>query len=140
MRSFRANLIIMNGNPKSGFTLLEMTVVIMVLLSLMSLGLFISSKYSEWQTGRAASEELRSVYSAQRLYLADNPTVTVASITATNLIPYLASGATTLPVVTSLEGTTLTIKVDVTPPVFLKGTATYDPSGAPLDSVWDVGQ
>ncbi len=140
MRSFRAKLIIMNGNPKSGFTLLEMTVVIMVLLSLIGTGLFMSTRYGEWQKGRAASEDLRNVYSAQRLYLSDNPTVVVASITSSQLIPYLTGGLTALPVVKSLEGTTLTIKVDVTPPVFLKGTATYDPSGAPLDSVWDVGQ
>jgi prepilin-type N-terminal cleavage/methylation domain-containing protein len=130
----------MNGNPKSGFTLLEMTVVIMVLLSLMGLGLFVSTKYSNWQTGRAASEQLRNVYSAQRLYLSDNPTATVASVTSTKIIPYLTGGATALPVVKSLEGDTLTIKVDVTPPVFLKGTAIYDPSGQSLDSIWDVGQ
>jgi len=140
MRSYRANLIIMNGNLKSGFTLLEMTVVIMLLLSLMGLGLFVSTKYGDWQTGRSASEQLRNVYSAQRLYLSDNPTTTVASITSAQLIPYLTGDATALPVVKSLDGVTLTIKLDVTPPVFLKGTATYDPSGQPLDSIWDVGQ
>lgn len=130
----------MNSNPKSGFTLLEMTIVILVLLTLMGTGLFVSTKYTEWQKGRTASEDLRNVYSAQRLYLADNPTAVVSSITSANIIPYLANGATALPTVKSLADETLTIKVDVTPPVLLKGTAVYDPSGDSLDSLWDVGQ
>lgn len=131
----------MKGNPKSGFTLLEMTVVILVLLTLMGTGLFVSTQYGNWQLGRAASEELRKVYSAQRMFLADNPTIAVEDITANNLIPYLTNGATALPTVESLEGTQLTIKVDVSPPVINGGAGgIYDPSGKPLDSLWDVGQ
>lgn len=131
----------MNGKPKSGFTLLEMTIVILVLLTLMGTGLFVSNQYSKWQAGRKASEELRNVYSAQRMYLADNPTVAVASITAADLIPYLTTRATALPTVESLEGNALTIKVDVSPPVISDGgTGIYDPSGQPLDSLWDVGE
>ncbi len=131
----------MKGNPKSGFTLLEMTVVILVLLTLMGTGLFVSTQYGNWQLGRAASEELRKVYSAQRMFLADNPTVAVEDITANNLIPYLPNGATDLPTIESLEGTQLTIKVDVSPPVINGGAGgVYDPSGKPLDSLWDVGQ
>lgn len=133
--------MIMNGNLKSGVTLLEMTVVILVLLSLMGTGLIVSTQYKNWQLGRAASEELRNVYSAQRLYLADNPTVAVADITAADLIPYLTSRATVMPTVKSLEGTTLTIKVDVSPPVINNGSGgVYDPSGNSLDSLWDVGK
>ncbi len=129
------------GNPKSGFTLLEMTVVILVLLTLMGTGLFVTKQYGIWQAGRTASEHLRNVYSAQRLYLADNPTVAVADITAANIIPYLTNRATALPTVESLEGETLTIKVNVNPPVIDDGAGgVYDPSGQPLDSLWDVGQ
>jgi len=129
------------GNPKSGFTLIEMTVVILVLLTLMGTGLFVTKQYGVWQLGRNASEQLRNVYSAQRLYLADNPTVAVADLTEANLIPYLTNRGTALPTVVSLEGETLTIKVNVNPPVINDGGGgVYDPSGKPLDSLWDVGQ
>jgi type II secretory pathway pseudopilin PulG len=56
------------------FTLLEMTIVILVLLTLVGVGLFSSKKMGEWRLGREAGETLRVVYSAQRMYLADNPT------------------------------------------------------------------
>ena len=52
------------------FTLLEMTIVIMVLLALMKIGLFTSTKMDEWKLGRTASETLRGVYAAQRMYFA----------------------------------------------------------------------
>ena len=68
--------------PSNAFTLLEMTIVIMVLITLLSTGLFVSKKTDEWKLGRQASEALRSVYSAQRMYLADNPTASVSGITS----------------------------------------------------------
>lgn len=123
------------------FTLLEMTIVIMVLLALLQIGLFTSSKLDQWKLGRAASESLRSVYSAQRMYLADNPTVSVSSLTAALLIPYLPNGATAMPTVTSLTGTTLGVIVNVSPPVINAGSGVvYDPSGSNKDSLWDVGE
>lgn len=124
-----------------GFTLLEMTIVIMVLLALVSTGLFVNNRMDEWKLGRQAGETLRSVYSAQRMYLADHPTVAVSSITASNVIPYLANEATSLPKVTSLVDTQLSIKVNVTPPVINAGDGSvYDPSGSSTDSLWDVGE
>lgn len=124
----------------NGFTLLEMTVVLMVLLTLLGTGLFVSTKYGEWMLGRAASEEVRSVYAAQRMYLADNPTAVVANITPAQIIPYLANRATVMPTVKSLEDTTLTIRVNVLPPTVDNGSGgTYDPSGSPNDSLWDAG-
>lgn len=124
-----------------GFTLLEMTIVIMVLLALISTGLFVNNRMDEWKLGRQAGETLRSVYSAQRMYLADHPTVAVSSITASNVIPYLANQATSLPTVTSLVDTQLSIKVNVTPPVINAGDGSvYDPSGSTTDSLWDVGE
>ncbi|MES2997108.1 MAG: type II secretion system protein [Verrucomicrobiota bacterium] len=131
----------MNQNGTSrGFTLLELTVVILVLLSLASIGLFTTRKLDEWKAGRNASETLRYVYSAQRLYLSDHPTVPVASLSAENLIPYLPGDATEMPTVESLTGEILVISVTVSPPVVLDGSEVYDPSGSSTDSLWDVGQ
>ncbi len=118
-----------------------MTVVIMVLMSLVGAGLAVSSQYGDWRLGRAASEDLRSVYAAQRMYLADNPTASVNSITSNNLIPYLANRATSMPTVKSLTGTSLAIRVNVSPPNINNGSGgIYDPSGSDSDSIWDVGQ
>ena len=50
-----------------------MTIVIMVLIALISTGMFVTRKMDEWKLGRDASETLRQVYSAQRMFLADNP-------------------------------------------------------------------
>ena len=127
---------------KNGFTLVEMTVVIMVMMTLLGTGLYVSSQYGNWQLGRTASEDLRSVYAAQRQFLADHPTTTVSTITADQIIPYLANRATSLPTVKSLEkGTTLSIRVNVSPPNIDDGSGgVYDPSGNATDSLWDVGQ
>ena len=128
-------------SPGRAFTLLEMTIVIMVVLALIGTGLFVSKKMDEWKLARQASESLRSVYSAQRMYLADNPTATVASLTPTLLIPYLPDKAASMPTVTSLTGTSLSILVNVFPPVINAGSGTtYDPSGNSKDSLWDVGE
>jgi type II secretory pathway pseudopilin PulG len=126
---------------RSAFTLLEMTVVIMVLLALISTGLFVTRKMDDWALGREASETLRSVYSAQRMYLADNPTQAVSTITAAQILPYMQNSPTALPTVKSLTGTNLTILVNVSPPVINAGSGvTYDPSGNSKDSLWDVGE
>lgn len=126
---------------RQAFTLLEMSVVLMVLMALISTSLFVSKKTDEWKLGRQASESLRTVYAAQRMYLADNPTVAVSNITATLLIPYLPNQSTSIPTVKSLTGATLTILITVSPPVVNNGSGvTYDPSGSSTDSLWDVGQ
>jgi type II secretory pathway pseudopilin PulG len=123
------------------FTLLEMTIVLMVLMTLVGIGVFSSKKIGEWKLGREAGETLRTVYSAQRMFLADNPTTLVGNITSANIIPYLPNSATTMPTVKSLTGATLSILVNVSPPVINTGTGTtYDPSGSNTDSLWDVGQ
>lgn len=124
-----------------GVTLIEMTLVMMVLLALIGTGFFVSNKITQWRLGREASETLRTVYSAQRMYLADNPTVNVSTITTTMIIPYLPNRITTMPTVKSLTGANLAIMVNVSPPVINGGGGvTYDPSGNPKDSLWDVGE
>lgn len=136
----------LSSRSKRAFTLLEMTIVIMVLLALTKIGLFTSTKMDEWKLGRAASETLRGVYAAQRMYLADNPTTAPSALTdATLLLPYMANNAsgalTAMPTVKSLTGTTLGIRFDVSPPVINAGSGvTYDPSGSNKDSLWDVGE
>ena len=126
---------------QKAFTLTEMTIVIVILLVLMKSGFFVFSKMNDWKLGRDAAETLRTVYTAQRLYLADNPTTVVSSLTSTLLIPYLPNDATAIPTVKSLTGVTLNIIVNVYPPVINAGTgATYDPSGSNVDSLWDVGE
>lgn len=127
-------------DTKSAFTLVEMTVVIMVMMTLLGTGLYVSKQYGNWQLARSASENLRTVYAAQRMYLADNPTAVVANITSTQIIPYLPSRATTIPTVKSLTGATLSIRVTVSPPNINNGSGgIYDPSGSTTDSLWDVG-
>jgi prepilin-type N-terminal cleavage/methylation domain-containing protein len=130
---------------KQGFTLLEMTIVIMILLALVKLGLFSSKKMSEWQLGRAASETLRTVYAAQRMYLADNPTKQPAALVPTDILPYMAGNSngtmTSLPTVKSLTGTQLSIIVTTSPPTINAGNGvSYDPSGSTKDTLWDTGE
>lgn len=131
----------LSKHSQTAFTLLEMTMVIMVMMALLSTGFVVTSKMDEWKKGREASEVLRSVYTAQRLYLADNPTKVVSTIVAADIIPYMRTSATSLPTVTSLEKTQLSIIVSKSPPVINAGSGVaYDPSGSSTDSLWDVGQ
>jgi predicted lipoprotein len=118
-----------------------MTIVILVMLSLVGTGVFSARKIGEWQQAREAGEVLRTVHTAQRMFLADNPTTLVANITAANIIPYLPNNATAMPTVKSLTGATLPIIVNQSPPVINAGSGvTYDPSGSNNDSLWDVGK
>lgn len=124
-----------------GFTLLEMSIVIMVLVALISTGLFVSKAMDDNRAGREASEVLRVVYTAQRMYLSDYPMDPVSSLTAAKIIPYLPNNATALPTVRSLTGQNLSIIVNQLPPVINAGSGVrYDPSGSFQDSLWDVGE
>lgn len=123
-----------------GVTLIEMTVVIMLILALAGGTLMYFGGTDKWKKGKEASEKLRTVYAAQRAYLADNPTTAVSSLTSDKLVPYLPTGETSIPTVKSETDATFTIKVDVSPPVVVDGSgATYDPSGSSKDGIWDVG-
>ncbi|MES2474145.1 MAG: type II secretion system protein [Verrucomicrobiota bacterium] len=125
---------------RRGFTLLEMSIVIMMLIALVSIGVMSSSKIEEWKLARAASESLRSVHTAQRMFLADNPTFPVANLTPALLLPYMPNG-TAIPTVKTKAGTSLSISVGRFPPVIDAGGGTvYDPSGSSEDSLWDVGK
>lgn len=122
-------------------TLVEMTLVIAILLMLIGIGFSVSGNSRQSLLAREASEALRSVHTAQRLYLSDYPLAPVSELTAAKLIPYLPNRMTALPTVKSLSGATLNIKVTVFPPVVIDGGgSTYDPSGNSKDSLWDVGE
>lgn len=117
----------------SGFTLVEMTVVIAVILVLVgaaSLGL---RPYYAYRDGRDAGEKLRSVKAAQLMFLADNPSTPVTSLTQALLLPYMPNG--TWPTLPSINNTVPTINCTVFPPV----ASITDPSGSPTDGIWDVG-
>ena len=124
-----------------GFTLLELTLVIVVILGFATASLFFAGNIRDWRKGKVASEALRSVYAAQRGFLADNPRRTLASLTDSELVPYLPTGDTVFPAVEDLDGTALSYNINVSPPVLEdSGGATYDPSGKDDDSLWDVGE
>jgi type II secretory pathway pseudopilin PulG len=127
--------------PNKGLTLIEMTIVLMILMALLGTGVMVFRGVNEWKLGRTAAETVRTVHSAQRMFLADHPTHLVEDITPEKILPYLPGNPTSMPTVESLEGVTLSIIVDVSPPVIDDGAGNaYDPSGNPKDSLWDVGE
>jgi len=135
---------------KVGFTLLELTVVMVVIMLLIGLFAFGMRGYRDWQKGAEAGTRLRAVYTAQLTYLSEHPTVEVENLAMTDIIPYLASGGGFLtsaipdPVdlkevdifILDLDDGKLQIKVDKSPP-YIDGD--YDPSANPDDGQWDVG-
>jgi len=136
-----------SANPaRGGFTLIELSVVIFILIALLSMGFGMSKAIDTWKKAKEASETLRSVYTAQRLYLADHPTTALSTLTPTLVAPYIPNGnGTTVPTATSLTNSTLYARVNVSPPYWTTaagGTtgSAYDPSGSATDSLWDVGQ
>ena len=125
---------------KPGLTVLEMTVVILVLLTLIGISVAAMNGYKEWKLGTEASRVLRMVYNAQRTYLAEHPTESVSSLTAEKIIPYLSDNSTALPTAQALDDSVLTVDVAVSPPILVGGDGNnYDPSGDTDDGLWDVG-
>jgi type II secretory pathway pseudopilin PulG len=120
-----------------GFPLIELTLVLMVMLALAATGIHFLGGMKDWNKGKEAAEKLRTVYAAQRAYLADYPTVKVSRLTANKIKYYLPTGETAIPTITGLDGVERTIKVNVSPPVI---TGNYDPSGATDAGLWDVGK
>ena len=124
-----------------GVTLIEMTLVLMILMLLIGVGFGIQAITEKTMRPREASEALRTVWTAQRMYLADHPLVAVEDLTKEMILPYMPNHATTIPQVLSDEGTKLDIKLNVFPPVIQGGGGSvYDPSGNSKDGLWDVGE
>ena len=126
---------------RPGTTLLELTVVIMVILSMIATTMYFAGGIDDWRKGKLGAEALREVYAAQRAFLSDNPRRTIASLTDAELVPYLPNQATALPTPEALDGSALAVNVKVSPPVLRTSSGTtYDPSGTTKDSLWDIGE
>ena len=121
-------------------TLIEMTIVILLLLTLTGAFFASTGSIGDWQKAKEASSILREVEVAQREYLANHPQRDVSTLTDAEVLSYLPGPPANLPTARDLDGNDLTIKVSVSPPVLLSGGNTYDPSGSDNDSLWDVGK
>jgi prepilin-type N-terminal cleavage/methylation domain-containing protein len=122
---------------KAGFTLVEMSITIAIILVLVggaSLGI---QPYIAYRDGRTAGEMLTAVKAAQLMYLSDFPATPVTSITPALILPYMPHG--TWPTLPLVGGVAPTINCAVFPPVALLGATIYDPSGSATDSLWDAG-
>jgi prepilin-type N-terminal cleavage/methylation domain-containing protein len=122
-----------------GFTLIEISLVIALMLGLITLGGFSYTMVRDWNKGKTASLALQAVYSAQRSYLADRPTADIATVAPADLVPYLPTGWATMPTLQGLNGESLTLDTTVMPPVFKNGGSNYDPSKTQKDGLWDLG-
>jgi prepilin-type N-terminal cleavage/methylation domain-containing protein len=122
---------------KAGFTLVEMSITIAIILVLVggaSLGI---QPYIAYRDGRTAGEMLSAVKAAQLMYLSDFPATPVTSLTPALILPYMPHG--TWPTLPLVGGVAPTINCAVFPPVALLGATSYDPSGSATDSLWDAG-
>jgi len=126
-----------NRRGQRGMTIMEITMVLALLVSLAALSLLATGGMNKWKKGKAASENLRIVYVAQKTFMADHPTSSVAALTDADLIPYLVNGAVAVPTVELLDGSYANITLTVMPPTI---AGDYDPSGSTEDSLWDVGK
>lgn len=131
---------IRSGHLKSGFTLMEISLVIALILGLTTFIGFSVTAISAWQRGKNAGLGLQAVYATQRAYMADHPTADMATVTSAQLQVYLPSGWTAMPTFKGLDDESLTLDHTVMPPKLLLGSAVYDPSGKSSDGLWDAGQ
>lgn len=130
----------LRAKMKRGLTLIEMTVVIVILIVLVGMSMFAVNGYREWQVASEATQKLRMIYNAQRTYLAEHPTTDVADVEAADIIPYLSDSSAALPIAKDLDGNDLGVMIKESPPYFLDSNdQRYDPSGQPSDGLWDVG-
>lgn len=125
-----------------GFTLLELALVVMVLLTIVGAFFGASQPINNWRQATEAGLTLREVEVAQRQFLADNPQKDITTITQDDVLPYLDSNITEFPTVEDLEGNTLEILVNQSPPILVKAGTTepYDINGSTTDGLWDVGR
>lgn len=126
------------SRSSAGFSLLELSLVMALILSLVGAIGFGFTAIQRWKKGKNGSLALQAVYAAQRSYMADHPTADIATVTSATLEPYLPQGWSSMPVVPGLSGETLTVDHTIMPPKLLLGTSVYDPSGKSDDGLWDT--
>lgn len=136
MKTFCSHPTRCNG----GFTLIEISLVIGLLLGLATFAGMNIAAVRDWQRGKDASVSLQAVFAAQRAYLSDHPTADIAEVSTEQLQLYLPQGWTTMPGVISLDDESLTVDHTVMPPLLMLGSSVYDPSSNGSDGLWDVGQ
>jgi prepilin-type N-terminal cleavage/methylation domain-containing protein len=134
------NLQPRRARHQGGFTLIEISLVIGLLLGLAAFAGMNIDAVRDWQHGKDASVSLQAVFAAQRAYLSDHPTADIAGVPTDQLLPYLPQGWTTMPVVLSLDDESLSVDHTVMPPLLMLGSSVYDPSSNGSDGLWDVGQ
>ena len=123
-----------------GFTLIEISLVIGLMLVLLTIGGFSYSMVQDWNKGKTASLALQAVYSAQRSYMADHPTADITAVTSNDLKTYLPTGWSAMPTAVGLKGESLVLDHKIMPPAFVTGSSTkYDPSNSEKDGLWDIG-
>jgi type II secretory pathway pseudopilin PulG len=138
---------------KKAVTLIEMTVVILTILLLLGIAVPSTRWINGWQLGKKASEDLRAVFAAQRMYISDNPLSNIVppfvptgpapapqtlNDAIAGYLPPTYGGV--MPTILDINDTALTINVTVAPPRVERGGARYDPSGRTNDGLWDVGE
>ncbi|MDI1311243.1 type II secretion system protein [Prosthecobacter sp.] len=123
-----------------GFTLIEISLVIGLLLGLATFASMNIATVRNWQRGKDAAVSLQAVFAAQRAYLSDHPTTDIAGVSTDQLQPYLPQGWTTMPAVVSLDSDALSVDHSVMPPLLMLGSSVYDPSSNGSDGLWDAGQ
>lgn len=128
------------ASRRLGFTLIEISLVIGLLLGLATFAGMNIYVVRDWQRGKDAALSLQAVFAAQRAYLSDHPTADITGVSASELQIYLPQGWSSMPVVTSLDNDTLTINYTVMPPRLMSGVTIYDPSTSGSDGLWDAGQ
>jgi prepilin-type N-terminal cleavage/methylation domain-containing protein len=129
------------SRAQGGFTMVELSIVLGVLVLLAGLASLAVPPFISYVQGRQAGEALRAVKAAQLMYLADNPATTLTSMTQTQaqtaLSPYLPNGQ--WPTLPSVTGGTPTINCTVFPPVPVLNGSTYNPTGSTTNGLWNVG-
>ena len=110
---------------RPGLTLIEMSVVILVLLSLTGAFFASAGSIGNWQKQKEAESVLRDVEVAQVEFLANNPQRAVDTLTDGEVAGYLPGSPLVLPNPKDLDGNPLSINVGVSPPVLMSGGSEY---------------